>query len=177
MKPLFTLFWQLCRFQRGPQDVPHSPPLLAFLVILLLLLSGAMVLVFEPTYMTEKLMGSAAALAAWFALVFLLLKFKGLGNRFAQTMTACIGTDLVINVLSLPFQAAIVNLPAESGVGAVGRFGLLALMIWDILVKGHIYAYSMNMGRLQGNFLAICMWLAILLISFRFLPEAVQNAQ
>lgn len=177
MKALFSLFWQLCRFQKGPQDVPHSPPLLALLVMALMSLSVLIVFWFEPKYVSEKLMGSALALAAWFLLLFLLLKFKGLGNRFVQTMIACLGTDLVISLSSVPMQMAVVSVEAETTLGSLSRFGLLTLMIWDILVKGRIYSGAMNLGRLQGNFLSICIWISMLLISYQFIPEALQNSQ
>lgn len=175
MKTLMRLFWQLCLFQRGPEDVPHSPPLVAVLVAALMLLSVLIVVLFEPLYVVEKLMGSVLALLAWFALLSLLLKFKELGNRLLQTMAACLGTDLVISLISVPLQLAVMSATAETQLGTVSRFGLLSLMIWDILVKGHIYSGALNISRLQGNFLSISIWIIMLLISYQFIPEALQQ--
>src|SRR5690606_14600130 len=33
VKPLFALFWQICRFRRGPEDVPFAPALMAILLL------------------------------------------------------------------------------------------------------------------------------------------------
>ena len=92
-------------------------------------------------------------------------------------MIACLGTDLVISLISVPMQMAVVSVEAETTLGSLSRFGLLTLMIWDILVKGRIYSGAMNLGRLQGNFLSICIWISMLLISYQFIPEALQNSQ
>ncbi|MVF11325.1 hypothetical protein FT643_04125 [Ketobacter sp. MCCC 1A13808] len=178
MKSLFNLFWHICLFRKGPQDVPHAPALVGLLLVTLLILSALMLLALEPSYLVAKMAGSAAALFAWCAAVFGVLSFKQQSNRFAQTMTACLGSDLIISVLSIPVQIIGIRLPAESGLSSLLWFAMLMLIIWDILIKARIYSSAMELGRLQGNFLAIALWISLFIISLSFLPaQALQQEQ
>ena len=181
MKPLFALFWQLCLFRRGPQDVPYSPVLLGALVLAELALGAALILGLEPIYLKQQLLGMVVALSAWLALVWLVLRFKGLDARYIQAMTACLGTDLLLSCAILPLQVYIVSSSADAALATPSRLVLLALLIWDILVKGRIYSGAMNLGRFQANILSITIWVIVLLLSDMFLPpealEALQQAQ
>lgn len=178
MKPLFVLFWQLCRFQKGPQDVPFSPPLLVLLFGVVLLLSASILYWLEPQYFLQQLLGSLVALIAWGAMVWAVLNFKKANARFVQTMTACFGTDVVISLASVPLQLFIFTAATEGGIGVLTRLALLTLLIWDILIKARIYSVSMELGRLQGNLLSITIWVSVLLISNSFLPpEALESIQ
>ena len=181
MKPLLVLFWQLCLFRRGPEDVPYSQVLLAMLVLVELALGAAIILTVEPLYMEQQLLGVTVALAAWLAMVWGVLRFKGLGSRYVQAMTACLGTDLLLSVIILPLQIYIVTSASDAPLATASRLALLTVLIWDILVKGRIYAGSMQLGRLQGNLLSITIWVVVLLLSDMFIPpealEALQQAQ
>ncbi|MEE2729584.1 MAG: hypothetical protein VYA55_02125 [Pseudomonadota bacterium] len=181
MKPLFTLFWQLCVFRRGPQDVPYSPVLLAVLVLAELLLGAAIVGRLETAYMGHQMMGMVVALSAWLAMVWGLLRFKGLEARYVQAMTACLGTDLLLSAVTVPLQLYILSLPLDAGVGTWARVALLLTLIWDILVKGRIYGAALGLGRLQANLLSITIWVIVLLLSDVFMPaealEAMQPTQ
>lgn len=181
MKPLFALFWQLCLFRKGPQDVPYAPVLLVVLVLVELVLGAAIIMSLEPLYMSQQLLGVTVALGAWLAIVWGLLRFKGMESRYVQAMTACLGTDLLLSFIILPLQVYIVTSASDAAFGTVARLALLVVLIWDILVKGRIYAASMQLGRLQGNLLSITIWVVVLLLSDMFLPpealEALQQAQ
>ncbi|HAU13990.1 MAG TPA: hypothetical protein DCS92_09790, partial [Gammaproteobacteria bacterium] len=78
MKPLFVLFWQLCRFQKGPQDVPYSQVLLLLLLVAELALGMATILLLEPLNMGQQMLGLLMDMGAWLLLVWALLAFKGL---------------------------------------------------------------------------------------------------
>lgn len=181
MKPLIVLFWQLCRFQKGPEDVPYSQVLLILLLVAELSLGMATILMLEPEYMGPQMLGLGAAMASWLLLVWLLLTFKGLGGRYIQTMSACLGTDLLLSFIILPLQVYIITQGLESDSGTLPRLALLVALIWDILIKGRIYAASMQLGRLQANLLSITIWVIVLLLSNLFMPpevlEAAQQAQ
>lgn len=181
MKPLFTLFWQLCVFRRGPQDVPYSPVLLAVLVLAELLLGAAIIGQLETAYMGHQMMGMVVALGAWLAMVWGLLRFKGLEARYVQAMTACLGTDLLLSAFTVPLQLYILSLPLDTGEGTWARVALLLTLIWDILVKGRIYSAALGLGRLQANLLSITIWVIVLLLSDVFMPveslEALQQTQ
>lgn len=181
MKPLFALFWQLCLFRRGPQDVPYSPVLLVALVLVELVLGAVIITSLEPVYLRQQLLGVTVALSAWLVMVWGLLRFKGLESRYVQAMTACLGTDLLLSFAIIPLQVYIVTSASDAALGTQARLVLLMMLIWDILVKGRIYGSSMGLGRLQGNLLSIAIWVVVLLLSDMFLPpeaiEALQQSQ
>ncbi|MCK5792511.1 MULTISPECIES: hypothetical protein [unclassified Ketobacter] len=180
MKPLFVLFWQLCRFQKGPQDVPYSQVLLLLLLVAELALGMATILLLEPLNMGQQMLGLLMAMGAWLLLVWALLAFKGLTARYVQTMSACLGTDLLLSCIILPLQVYIVGQGLEPESGTLARLALLVALIWDILIKGRIYGASMQLGRLQANLLSITIWVIVLLLSNAFMPapmpeQAPQN--
>ncbi|RLU03905.1 MAG: hypothetical protein D9N11_01680 [Ketobacter sp.] len=181
LKPLLALFWQMCLFRRGPQDVPYSPVLLIVLVLVELALGAGIIMTVEPLYMEQQLLGVTVALGAWLVMVWGILRFKGLDSRYVQAMTACLGTDLLLSLIILPLQLYIVTGAGEGLLSTASRLALLVVLIWDILVKGWIYAGSMQLGRLQGNLLSITIWVVVLLLSDVFLPpealEALRQAQ
>ena len=176
MKSLFELFWQICVFRKGPDQVPHAPALLGLLLIAILVLSAFLLLALEPSYFVAKMAGSAASIGAWCLAVYAILSFKKLSNRFVQTMTACLGSDLIISILSIPLQIVASRLPIESSISSILWLAMLVLIIWDILIKARIYSMAMRLGRLQGNFLAIALWISLFVISLSFLPpQALQQ--
>ena len=181
MKSLIELFWQLCRFRRGPQNVPYSPPLMVLLLLAVAGLGVATIFAMEQQYMAPKLLGMVAALGTWMLLVWGVLGFKGLGPRFVQTMTACLGTDLLMSCILLPLQGAALANAQDNWLGTLLKVAIMTVLVWDILIKARIYSVAMNMGRLQGNLLSISIWLIVILISNSFLPpeafEALQQQQ
>lgn len=181
MKPLLALFWQICRFRRGPQDVPFSPPLAGLLVVAVAGALGLSVLLLnalapEPPAdrvalpPTQQLLVQWLALGAWMVVIYLLLRFKNLGARYVQTLIAALGTDLI---LVLPQLAAFVLMAPgspESVLAGIGQFAILFVYIWDMLIKGHIYAQALNIGRLQGNLLSLALSYGIYALSTYLIP-------
>lgn len=178
VKPLFVLFWQLCRFQKGPQDVPYSQALLVVLLLAEVSLGLATILFLGGDYFPQQALGMIVAISAWIAMVWGILNFKGLRPRFVQAVTACLGTDLLMSFIILPLQVFIVTQPSADGVGNLVRLAMLFFLIWDILIKARIYSVSMELGRLQGNLLSISIWILVLLLSNSFIPpEALEALQ
>lgn len=172
LKPLFTLFWQLCRFRCGPEDLPYSPARL--LVVLLLELSLGLLAIpllaqldtaESPPAVAPQLLALLFGLGTWMLAMNLLLRFKNLSARFVQTMTAALGADLILTLPQILLFLLILPQPPESPLAAVGRMGLLALYLWDLLVKGHIYSRALNLGRLQGNLLSLALAFGIFMAS------------
>ena len=181
MKPLFALFWQICRFRRGPEDVPFAPALAGLLVVAVAALVGASVVVLgslapSPPSDTPvvppatQLLVQWLALAAWLAAIFILLRFKNLTARYAQTLIAALGTDLIMFVPQFAGFALLAANPPESAIAGVGQVTVLFIYIWDMLIKGHIYSRALNISRLQGNLLSLALSYGIFAISALLIP-------
>lgn len=93
----FAVLLGSCRFRRGPEDMPYSPPLL----IALLVACGALQAGFNiyngaaPGVAAAVLVGGAALVGA----LYLLLRGRGKALRFVQTMTALAAVYLLFGVI------------------------------------------------------------------------------
>jgi hypothetical protein len=93
----FSVLLGICRFRRGPEDIPYSPPLL----IALLIACGALQAGFNvyngaaPGVAVAVLIGGLALIGA----LYLLLRGRGKSLRFVQTMTALAAVYLLFGVV------------------------------------------------------------------------------
>ena len=174
MKPLFALFWQICRFRRGPEDVPFAPALMAILLLAVAGLGSLSIVILsgveqpgpeQDVAVSTQLMVQWLALAAWLVVLYLLLQFKRAGSRFVQTATAALGTDIVMAVPQFACFAIFATQSPESALAALGQFALLFVYVWDMLIKGHIYSHALNISRLQGNLLSLALSFGLFAIS------------
>ena len=175
MKPLFGLFWQICVFRKGPDAVPYSTSLLGLLVIACLMFTAGLIYALDATYFQAKLLGGVLGLMGWMAMLFGLLSLKKASSRWVQTMSACLGTDLVMGVLVIPLQWLLLS-GMQNGFTVLGQIGLLMAMIWDILIKARIYESAMSLDRFQAVVMSVFIWLTVWVVSLSFLPaEAFQQ--
>ena len=93
----FAVLLGICRFRRGPEDMPYSPPLL----IALLVACGALQVGFNlyngaaPGVAAAVLVGALGFIGA----LWLLLRGRGKSLRFVQTMTALAAVYLLFGVI------------------------------------------------------------------------------
>src|SRR6185437_15713219 len=96
LRSFFAVLLGICRFRRGPEDLPYSPPLL----IALLIACGALQGYFNiyngaaPGVAVAVLVGGVALIGA----LYLLLRGRGKALRFVQTMTALAAVYLLFGV-------------------------------------------------------------------------------
>ncbi len=156
MTPILKLYLDICRLRKGPEDVPYSNVLaLVTLIFYGFFLLLARVGVGGLSFQFSAL--SLAMILGVFSLtLFLFLAFKKLSSRFLQTFTALIGSDLVITAFSLPLVWAN-SLGERNALSMTTGLMILALMVWDLIVKGFIFQRAMGISSLQGNLLALAM--------------------
>lgn len=151
--------WDLCRFRRGPQDLPFSPSLARALVLadagagwLYLRVVGA------GESGTAQLMMS---LAIAVLLPWALLRSRGLSARYVQTLSALVGTGVLFTLAYLPIGWLASDLPAPDLTVPPTRQQLavawltLALVAWKLTINGHIWRQAMNWPLPAGIALAL----------------------
>ncbi len=143
--PLIKLFLDICRFRLGPQDVPRSGFLLG-LVLALNALASLLLGLLEVDMATAGLQ-TLVALALLTAFIFASLRLSRHPGRFQQTLTAALGCDALITALALPLLAAGLLLPS---VQVTVSLMLLATMLWEIAVIGHILRHALGLPYLAG---------------------------
>lgn len=151
MLAFINLFFDICRFQRNPQDIPSS------LTIKNLTLALYITLGFFVTAIHETLAISLVTVfvdtALMLSLAYISLWISGLNDRILQTITALAGTGSIIMVLSTPFVIWLLYVPP--GEASISNLFLTALVFWNIAVIGHILRHALNMPIWAGFTIAI----------------------
>lgn len=160
MKPLLNLFIGICLLRAKPQDVPASSSLmlLTLLAVIVTGLPGTMSL---TGGLVSALMMGLLDVALTLGLLQIFLTMLKLSSRLVQSATALFGTGVVINLLSLPvLWLAGVN-GEDSANQALGGVLYLVLLVWSLLIMGHILRHSFNLHLGGGVLIAIGYFLLV----------------
>lgn len=178
----FAVLLGICRFRRGPEDMPYSPPLLVALLI------GCGVLQVGFNVYNGAAPGVAAAvLVGGLGLVgalYLLLRGRGKSLRFVQTMTALAAVylsfgvviDALISWLSLAALSKQViehpeHPPELTGLQTLMIPAVVALVVWQFCVFVAILRRAME-GSVAG---AVLVLLLLFLVDW-FVASLVASA-
>ncbi len=155
MVALVTLFWNICILRIGPESVPGR---VWFVLVLLIadmavaLLYHHMLLLQDPEAVrltTLQTLGFGLVNIATMAVITRsAMSFRGLDNRFLATLTALIGTDLLISIVIVAASQVshLVGLPAFIATSV--------LFIWGFVVWGFIYHRAFNTTFVIGILIA-----------------------
>ena len=172
MLALLDVFFQIVMRRRGPEDLPDSS-------FLLWLAMGAYALAQLPTAAlifgwTSTALAAVALDCALLAGAFrVLLQLTGHAPRFHQTLTALAGTGALLALAQAPL-VYFAKLAGAGGSPAAGpTLGLLALLLWSIVVQAHIASRALSAGYGTGLAVAIGYFLLSYQISGIFAPQAV----
>ena len=132
MFELIKLFFDICLFKKGPQDLPPSAELLRVLVIVDVSVSFLMLSI-RTDWLNSLLqaMASASLIVGFSWLMLYVIRKR---ERFNQTTIAFLGTDAMISFFALPGMASMM---IETG-ALLAFLITIALMIWHWAVTGHI---------------------------------------
>lgn len=165
MEALIRLLGNICRFKKGPQDIPSSSSLLIVFLgsnFILETLLGLSVYSLLPAFILAFL-----SVLTLLAFTWVWLKLFKLDNRFVQTATAFIGVSLITNIL--------VFLPVlvlwKAGILSDGSYGMLNLLqiFWVLSIYAHIYKNALNISFFLGFALAITYFITFNTISINLL--------
>jgi hypothetical protein len=152
MNVLLKYFVDLCLLRTGPQDLPASPTLfrlaIAADVLISLLLSLSMRLETGPT-----ILQGFVEIALLLALLWLVLNLTNNRARFLQSATAALGSSALLGVAALP----VISLAGSSDedLALLAGLSMLGLVIWSIVVLGHILRHALEIRQGQGVMLAV----------------------
>lgn len=161
MKPIFSLFWQICRLKQSPEHVPTQTWFVALVVVANLVCSITVSMLTTAGIATGE-EGSGRELSAMATitgivvgqtttavLTWVALQLRDLGTRFFATLTALFGCDLLITAC---FGAL---LPLLSLVPAVSPLIFLLFLIWSISVMGFILHRALQIQLPVGILVAV----------------------
>lgn len=154
MLAIVHFFIDLTLLRRAPQDLPASQALLGVVVLAALcaslLLSGS-----AGVGIGLGLLQAVLDLALMLGALYVALNWLKRAPRFLQTGTALVGADTLIGLLAL-LPLGLVGATAEdSSAFALGALLFLGLVVWSVLVAGHILRHAVGVSLLQGAGIAI----------------------
>jgi len=158
MTALLRLFWNICLLRQPPQDVPASWTL--FLLVLSLNLVIDSLRVSEQVGLPQAVVLILIYSGALLGVIVLLLGLLGHLARAQQTLTALLGSGLLITLCILPVEWVMALFP-----GSEGMFGflLLFLYVWSLIVTAHILRHALSVKF----FFAAVLSLGYFMLSFR----------
>lgn len=150
---LVQFFFELCLLRRAPQDLPASPALLGVTLAVNLLMGTTLATAIgigPGLGFVESLLDAAIALGLLYAALHLLDRLP----RFQQSGTALMGSGALLGLVA----SVLLGLLAPGGNeqtpgGAVLLFA--ALVVWSILVMGHILRHTFEIRLGQGVGIAV----------------------
>jgi hypothetical protein len=166
---LLNLFVDICLLRAGPQDLPVSPFLL-WLTALLSLISGALVIVNTFGSLAAAGMAQAVDMLLLLGLLRISLLLFNRGARFLQAATALMGTSVLINLLAMPLQLLIYPDPSASFLGELGVLFYLAVVIWALVIIGHIFRCALDIRLMMGVAIALGYFLSVSALVQSLLP-------
>lgn len=140
MKTLLNNFVDLCLLRIGPQDLPVSVSLLMTLAGLNILV-GLAVIVDARTGAASALGESIFDTGLVLTALYLGLRTQNRLPRFAQAATALMGSELLLGLLALP----LISWSRQPDTIEAGLL-LLVLIIWSLVVMGHILRHTFEIG-------------------------------
>jgi hypothetical protein len=150
MFELLELLLGICLWKKSPANMPYSKRLWQLLIIIDIAVTFLVLKLQNPPLaaLLQAILG--IILISLFAAISLLV--AGKLNRFYQTSMALIGTDALIGFCALPTMATI----SLGHNNLLVLLSMIAIMIWQWLVIGHIMRTSLNQN------LGFCLGLAFL---------------
>jgi hypothetical protein len=150
MNALLQLMIAITLGKKGPQDIPYSPPLL-LIVLAVYLLTGLTITTLQSPWHEAiiQVLVEALMLAAFAGALLVIHKKRA---RLVQTLSALFGTDVVLTLPSIPLLVWLQQYPEAHG----AFLALFTLMLWHVLVVGHILRHALSTNAIVGMVWSFC---------------------
>jgi hypothetical protein len=169
LRLIFALF-DIMLHRRGPDSLPSSPFLFWLLVAAVLASTFAALVVGGITVRVTLVMLSVVGFGFWF--VWAVLRLFERQGRFRQTMTAFLGTDVIITCLALPLIPLAGQAIAANQEFSAASVALAALRVWSIDITAFILARALERPYLLTLAISIAYFFLMLSFQSALLPRA-----
>jgi hypothetical protein len=183
MKAAIYLFWRICQMRTGPDQIPGNAIFALGTVLACALANGAILFWLRGADFAFGLLHVFLVTVVWLGTVYVVLALRKLTERFQQTMTAMLGTNIVIAFLSLPLIIlgslfTRVSLEEQESMEPslwpiAASLGIVLLMTWDVCIKGFIFHKAFGINYLWANLFAWFLFVAVLALDFFWFGSSV----
>jgi len=153
VKGLLDYFFDLCLLRAKPQQLPGSP-VLFWLMLLAYLCAGMLLIYQERETAIEALLESMVDALLLLGLLYVLLQVRRLTARFLQSATALLGVSALLSLVAVPLLTQGASGDSESAVAMLAATLLLVLIVWNLVVFGHILRHALGVTLGLGIVLA-----------------------
>jgi hypothetical protein len=148
MLALVSVFWDIVLLRRGPRDLPASGSLLVGVAAVYLATSVATARIgFGPSLAIVRGLLDIGILVGAFSM---LLALRRRGHRLLQTLTALLGAGLVLAPPNMALVLAARAHPTQDGALLLLHFTLVLLLVWEVIVTGHIVREALDVPLFTG---------------------------
>lgn len=168
MYSLLKLFFDICIFKKGPQDIPSSKWLFRVLILTYASISFIILFIdnsFAKTFQ-QAVVGTVFILLA--SKVILIIANKS--ERYLQTTCALLATDSLISFFAIPAMATLILEGTD-----LAFLSVLLLMLWHWLVTGHVFKHALQKPFTFGLGVAFLYILVSYQVMALFFPEIIVN--
>lgn len=169
---LTRLFFDICLFRRGPQDVPASMWLLRVVLALYVGL-GVVMLSVDGGSLWRGIAKALVDLALLTGITWGALSWRRLQARFVQTMTALLGTGVVLSAVALPVVRWLYLSTSAGSVDPAAAMIWFVLLIWSLAVMGHVMRNALQGSYALGAMFAVGYLVAQITLLDLLFPETV----
>lgn len=156
------IYLRMCIFISSPSQLPPglaciALTFVAYLVVGLLWLADQQGI---PAVVTQV----GLEVSILYAFSFIILKFRNKIERLRQTMSALIGSSLIISMVSIPILSILPEAPAEDQINALTLQVNLLLLFWNLAVISLIFKRAFEISTIAAGFIAFNFFLLFELI-------------
>ena len=153
-------FISISLLRAGPQMLPKSGLLLGLVMLIFAVISAiAYGMRYDLQVVSAAVVVELAMLSTFVAAV---LTLYGRSERIVQTLTALVGCGAMIGLVMLPLQVLFIQAELNQQQGAQHVLIVLLFLIWEVLIRGHIFRHALDRGLTFGLMLSITyFWLAL----------------
>ncbi len=145
---LFRDFFQICLFQKRPQDLPGSAALFRLVLLAYATISASLSYSVQ-TGVTAVIAGLIETVLL-LAITWLFLYLRSVPERWLQTSTALAGTGFIFSLFAFPLFYWGVFFSSGPDAKELISISVLILLLWNIAVMSHILSNALSASWLLG---------------------------
>jgi len=153
MAALWRLFFDICCFRKGPQDVPASHELL--ILSLVAYAVGSFLLALTTQTVAVALFSGVIDMGMLAGLCYLLLVLWRYPDRWLQATTALSGTGLIFSIAAIPLSVLLAGMSRNDPMTLVIFLFVISLLVWNIGVIAHIMKHALSSSFALGVLAAL----------------------
>lgn len=158
MLEFIKTLWQLCKLQKGPQDLPYSNRWLGLVVGINY--TFMMIFIARSQGLGSALWSSLVLVSVSLAIVYLVLRWRRMQNRFTQTATALFASNILLSLITATLLLLTMSLAAAGSVAVMQGMAKLIgfiMVVWTLTVAGHIFRSALSITLLWGVMFAVAL--------------------